>query len=253
MFLTCCFFFYQLAPDRGVKITPGRSYPSTSALSRNASIQLHKPIACPSMLDAPLVDSPIRHRSKTIKLRTEERLDLEDSVAPAHVDSPRAAANLLAKRGLRIGRTRVGKGLFATKRIVDGSCIGEIHGQVINDDDYVSRYAFDLNDGHQLEPAAPFRFVNHSCEPNCAFECFAFSNDPRSVSNTSAGSVDSDFVSGHRRLLLFAICDIAIGQELTIDYNWPAVFAIPCACGSSACRGWIVTPKDLPLVLADLA
>jgi SET domain-containing protein len=56
-----------------------------------------------------------------------------------------------------------------------------------------------------------------------------------------------------RRLLLFAICDIAIGQELTIDYNWPAVFAIPCACGSPACRGWIVTPKDLPRVLADIA
>jgi uncharacterized protein len=181
------------------------------------------------------------------------RPDYEELACPPLVDCPKAAADLLAKRGLRIGRTRVGKGLFATKRIVDGSCIGEIQGQVINDDDYVSRYAFDLNDGHQLEPAAPFRFVNHSCEPNCAFECFAFPNHPPTASNTSAGSVNSDFVSGLRRLLLFAICDIAIGQELTIDYNWPAVFAIRCACGSPACRGWIVTPKDLPLVLADIA
>lgn len=164
----------------------------------------------------------------------------------------------LAKRGLRIGRTAVGKGLFATKRIVDGCCIGEIQGLVISDDEYVSRYAFDLDDGRQLEPAAPFRFVNHCCAPNCAFQNFAFPavqqgvpTIPVAASQTTPGSGGTlPLASPSRKLLLFSICDIEIGQELTIDYNWPAIFAIPCACRSDQCRGWIVAPKDLPQLIA---
>lgn len=155
----------------------------------------------------------------------------------------------LAKRGLRIGRTSVGKGVFTTKRFVDGACIGEIEGTVIEDDDYVSRYAFDIGAGLQLEPKYPFRFVNHSCEPNCAFENFSF---PRGVAttqqNTDISLSASSNSSTHRKLLLFSICDISVGEELTIDYNWPADFAIPCGCRTPGCRGWIVTPKDLPQV-----
>lgn len=157
----------------------------------------------------------------------------------------------LAKRGLRIGRTAVGKGLFATKRIVDGSCIGEIQGLVIADDEYVSRYAFDLDDGRQLEPCAPFRFVNHCCAPNCAFQNFSFpSAIPRAAAATNPQSSAAAQPTPLRKLLLFSICDIDIGQELTIDYNWPAIFAIPCACRSPQCRGWIVDPKDLPQLIA---
>lgn len=164
----------------------------------------------------------------------------------------------LAKRGLRIGRTTVGKGLFATKRIVDGCCIGEIQGLVITDDEYVSRYAFDLDDGRQLEPSAPFRFVNHCCAPNCAFQNFSFPppvppatlGASASTSSLKSPARPSSLASPSRKLLLFSICDIDVGQELTIDYNWPAIFAIPCACRSAQCRGWIVAPNDLPQLIA---
>ncbi len=167
-------------------------------------------------------------------------------------------SHALAKRGLRIGRTAVGKGLFATKRIVDGACIGEIQGLIISDDQYVSRYAFDLDDGRQLEPSPPFRFVNHCCAPNCAFQNFSFPNSQSTVNspasaltNTAAAPPKpSALATPLRKLLLFSICDIAIGQELTIDYNWPAIFAIPCACRSELCRGWIVAPSDLPQLIA---
>lgn len=172
---------------------------------------------------------------------------LEPTELGPALNANKVANVALAKRGLRIGRTRVGKGLFATKKIVDGSCIGEIKGQVINDDDYVSRYAFDLNGGEQLEPDAPFRFVNHSCEPNCAFELFSFPE--RNGANAPGQSKKCNYSKEQRKLLLFAICDIAAGQELTIDYNWPAIFAIPCNCRSATCRGWIVTPKDLPQLI----
>jgi hypothetical protein len=39
--------------------------------------------------------------------------------------------------------------------------------------------------------------------------------------------------------------DILPGEELTIDYSWPASRAMPCACGSTKCRGWIVDPEEL--------
>ncbi|MDX1927225.1 MAG: SET domain-containing protein-lysine N-methyltransferase [Pirellulaceae bacterium] len=139
----------------------------------------------------------------------------------------------LAKRGLRIGRSPVGKAVFATRRIFDGTCIGEIEGEVICDDEYRSRYAFDLENGAQLEPAPPFRFVNHSCEPNCAFDLIGVDHVDQPKSRTV------------RKLLIFAINDIESGDELTIDYNWPASFAIPCNCKTPSCRGWIVSKKSL--------
>ena len=46
------------------------------------------------------------------------------------------------------------------------SIIGEIMGHVFDDPNYSSPYCMDLEDGRQLEPDAPFRYVNHCCEPN---------------------------------------------------------------------------------------
>ena len=147
----------------------------------------------------------------------------------------------LAKRGLKIGRSPVGKAVFATRRISDGTCIGEIEGEVISDDEYRSRYAFDLENGAQLEPAPPFRFVNHSCEPNCAFDLIGVDH------------VDRPKSSPVRKLLIFAINDIEPGDELTIDYNWPASFAIRCNCKTASCRGWIVGKKCLERLLPTAA
>ncbi len=39
--------------------------------------------------------------------------------------------------------------------------------------------------------------------------------------------------------------DILPGEELTIDYAWPADRASKCLCGSESCRGWIVAPEEL--------
>lgn len=42
--------------------------------------------------------------------------------------------------------------------------------------------------------------------------------------------------------------DIYPGEELTIDYAWPADRAARCLCGSPSCRGWIVDPEELHLI-----
>ena len=126
----------------------------------------------------------------------------------------------------------MGRGVFAARSFTTGDIVGEITGQTIDDPEYTSRYAFDLEDGRQLEPAAPFRFVNHSCDPNCSFEVIDVT--------------DAQHRSQRRQIMLFAIYDIDFGDELTIDYNWPVSYAIPCKCRSEYCRGWIVGEQHLP-------
>ena len=69
---------------------------------------------------------------------------------------------------VRVGRARVGRGVFAQKRFRISELIGEICGDIIDDPNYGSSYCFSLENGSQLEPTAPFRYVNHSCEPNCS-------------------------------------------------------------------------------------
>jgi hypothetical protein len=149
-------------------------------------------------------------------------------------DRPRT--RLAKHRAVRVGRTSVGKGVFASRRYRPDDLIGEIAGELIADPGYTSDYCFDLEDGRQLEPAPPFRFINHSCEPNCEFDFSDLADGPDAAVQ--------------RHVLLWALQDIAPGEELRIDYNWSAEGAIPCRCQAPTCRGWIVRASQLAAVLA---
>ncbi len=139
--------------------------------------------------------------------------------------SKRAAA-------VRIGPTALGRGVFARRRFRPEQVIGVIRGQVIDDPEYASDYCIELNDGRGLEPAAPFRYLNHCCQPNCEIVWWETEEpEPRD------------------RLWLQALTAIEPGEELTIDYAWPAEAAIPCACGAAECRDWIVSREQLPLLI----
>jgi hypothetical protein len=132
---------------------------------------------------------------------------------------------------VRVRRTRLGKGVFARMPYRMDSVIGEIHGELIDGPDYGSDYCIDIEDGRLLEPAPPFRFLNHSCEPNCEFDFFDLPDETTSAIQ--------------RRVFLLALIDIANGDELTIDYNWAADAAIPCRCQAPTCRQWIVRASQL--------
>jgi hypothetical protein len=45
-----------------------------------------------------------------------------------------------------------------------------------------------------------------------------------------------------------ALKAIAVGEELSYDYAFPAHLAEPCRCGSPRCRGLIIDEDALPLV-----
>lgn len=130
---------------------------------------------------------------------------------------------------LKVRSTLTGKGVFARKQFRRGQQIGEVVGRIIVDAEYDSRYCIELSDTHVLEPIAPFRFLNHSCEPNC--ELFSWEPDNRGDDS--------------HRVFVQAIRTIRPGEQLTIDYAWEAGAAIPCLCAAKTCRGWIVDPDEL--------
>ncbi len=131
------------------------------------------------------------------------------------------------RKSVRVGWTRIGKGVFSRRSYPAAAVVGEITGEIIDDANYGSEYCFDIGDGLLLEPVAPFRFVNHSCDPNCEFDYLERSGPAAE--------------ERHKTVLLFALRDIQKGEELTIDYNWTAEDAIPCRCQAVSCRGWVVS------------
>jgi hypothetical protein len=121
-------------------------------------------------------------------------------------------------------------GVFSLKQFRAHEMIGPIRGTVMEDPDYESDYCMELGENMALEPAAPFRYLNHSCHPNCEL--------------VEAEARDVDDATEVPKLWLEVLSEIAPGEQMTIDYRWPADAAIRCGCGSADCRGWIVAPEQ---------
>lgn len=136
---------------------------------------------------------------------------------------------------IRISECSTGLGIFATRPYPESAVIGEITGDV-HARPYGSSYSFDLENGQQLEPHEPFRYVNHSCDPNCEFDWI---EEPDAHGQTLF------------RLYLIALRDIAPEEQFTIDYNWPASYAIQCDCRSPLCRGWVVAEYEIDKLWID--
>jgi SET domain-containing protein len=70
------------------------------------------------------------------------------------------------------------------------------------------------------------RYINHSCDPNAYVD---------------AGITDD----GQPWAAIIALRPIAVGEELSYDYAFPAALAEPCRCGSANCRGLIIEEEAL--------
>lgn len=134
-----------------------------------------------------------------------------------------------------------GRGVFATRRIEEGTRLIEYRGEIVNDAEADRRYPFHEDERHhtflfRLDSgdaidAGPSRgiakYINHSCDPNCE-------------------AVEED-----DRIFIDAIRDIDRGEELVYDYNYvldephTAVNKklYPCNCGAKNCRGTILARK----------
>lgn len=133
-----------------------------------------------------------------------------------------------------VKETHVGRGVFAGRAIHPEEEIGRIEGELFDDPDHDSNYSIGIDDTYSIEPFAPFRFLNHSCEPNCELVVYD----------------DAEHLSpdGIPEVYVIALKEITPGAELSIDYGWPATSAIPCQCNTPRCRGWIVDADELALI-----
>jgi uncharacterized protein len=134
-----------------------------------------------------------------------------------------------------------GKGVFAREPIPADTRLIEYTGERITQDEGDRRYPWDdsvpyhtllftveddlLVDGGVGGNVS--RWINHSCEPNCA-------------------SVIED-----RRIYIHTLRDLKRGEELTFDYHFitrerhtaAVKRRFPCFCGAPSCRGTILKKK----------
>ncbi|GAB4814631.1 hypothetical protein N2152v2_001677 [Parachlorella kessleri] len=129
-----------------------------------------------------------------------------------------------------------GFGLFSCKDLSAGDFIIEYIGEVLEEEEYLRRKEFFISTGQRhyyfmnvgngevidaCRKGGLGRFINHSCDPNCETQKW--------------------LVNGELAIGLFAIRDVAAGEELTFDYNFERYGDKPmkCLCGSKNCRGII--------------
>jgi hypothetical protein len=129
-----------------------------------------------------------------------------------------------SKKPYRVGRSRTGLGLFATKPIRKGAKIVRYFGPLLDsrkkkDDAIENKYLFELNgrwtiDGSVRENVA--RYINHACRPNA----------------------ESDVKPRKRKVVIRAIKDIEPGEEINYDYgtDYFKAYLKPIGCKCDACE-----------------
>jgi uncharacterized protein len=129
-----------------------------------------------------------------------------------------------SKKPYRVGRSRTGLGLFATKPIKKGAKIVRYFGPLLDsrkkkDDAIENKYLFELNgrwtiDGSVRENIA--RYINHACKPNA----------------------ESDVMPRKRKVVIRAIKNIEPGEEINYDYgtDYFKAYLKPIGCKCGACE-----------------
>src|SRR5262245_4476842 len=124
----------------------------------------------------------------------------------------------------RVGRSRTGLGLFATKPIKKGTRIIRYFGPLLDcdkeeDDAVENKYLFQLTnrwtiDGSVRENVA--RYINHGCKPNA----------------------ESDVKPRKRKVFIRAIKNIEPGEEINYDYGteYFKEYIKPIGCKCAACE-----------------
>ena len=131
---------------------------------------------------------------------------------------------ILPNKPYRVGRSRTGLGLFATKPIKKGTKIVRYFGPLLDsrnkkDDAIENKYLFELNgrwtiDGSVRENIA--RYINHACKPNA----------------------ESDVKPRKRKVFIRAIKNIEPGDEINYDYgtDYFKAYLKPIGCKCDACE-----------------
>ena len=129
---------------------------------------------------------------------------------------------------LKVVRSSIdGYGVVATRPFAGGELVADVDGFAWRDEDGLDdRYSLWIDDGLYFDMVDQTRWINHSCDPNCAVE----------TGVTAEGRVWARIV---------ALRPIAAGEEISYDYAFPAHLAEPCRCASTRCRGLIIDEDEV--------
>ena len=124
----------------------------------------------------------------------------------------------------RVGRSRTGLGLFATKPIKKGDKIIRYFGPLLDcrkkkHDAIENKYLFELNGRWTIDGsirANVARYINHACKPNA----------------------ESDVKPRKRKVIIRAIKNIEPGEEINYDYgtDYFKAYLKPIGCKCDACE-----------------
>jgi hypothetical protein len=133
--------------------------------------------------------------------------------------------------GLRVVRSSThGYGVIATRDFKEGELIADVEGVAWNAaEPFDDTYSLRITDELCFDMVDQTRWINHSCEANAEVDL----------------GLDE---AGQPWAKVYAWRDIAAGEEVTYDYEFPAELAEPCACGAKSCRGFIVREEEAHLV-----
>ncbi|KAI0472019.1 hypothetical protein GGR56DRAFT_102572 [Xylariaceae sp. FL0804] len=167
--------------------------------------------------------------------------DLNDQKRTLGQDSDVLRFNQLKKRKkpVKFARSAIHNwGLYAMENINKDDMIIEYVGEQvrqsiseIRENRYLksgigSSYLFRIDDNTVIDATKKggiARFINHSCMPNCTAKIIK--------------------VEGSKRIVIYALRDIAQNEELTYDYKFEreigSLDRIPCLCGTAACKGFL--------------
>jgi hypothetical protein len=128
------------------------------------------------------------------------------------------------KKPYRVGRSRTGLGLFATKRIKKGTRIVRYFGPLLDskktkDDEIENKYLFELTNRWTIDGSVRkniARYINHGCRPNA----------------------ESDVRPRKRKVYIRAMRNIEPGDEINYDYgtDYFKAYLKPIGCKCDACE-----------------
>ena len=133
-------------------------------------------------------------------------------------------ATISSNKPYRVGRSRTGLGLFATKPIKKGTKIVRYFGPLLDskkkkEDAIENKYLFELTNRWTIDGsvrANVARYINHACKPNA----------------------ESDVRPRKRKVFIRAIKNIEPGDEINYDYgtDYFKAYLKPIGCKCTACE-----------------
>ena len=124
----------------------------------------------------------------------------------------------------RIGRSKTGLGLFATRPIKKGTKIIRYFGPILDsrkkeEDAIENKYLFELNNRWTIDGSVRkniARYINHACKPNA----------------------ESDVKPRKRKVFIRAIKNIEPGEEISYDYgtDYFKAYLKPIGCKCESCE-----------------